>query len=291
VNSAHVVFLTRRGLSQLGVHSLAAFGLISAVVQFTNAVFVPKDSLPYPLATTVAVVVIAVAYGLMRAWPRSHVKVVLTHPRVTISVVTGDLFLQSADLVVGFTDTFDTEVAGDRVINSNSVQGQLLKRVFEDRQEDLDREIDEQLATVTAIGTADRSEKSLGRLVRYPIGTSIVLRGRANRNIFGVAYSHMRDDLTAQSSLEDLFTGLNRLWDRVSERSSLGPVAIPLIGLNLARVHGLTPEHVIRLISLAFVLRAKRSVPTRDLTIVIAPRDADAVNMLEVRSFLRSLNQ
>ncbi|MFU0243528.1 macro domain-containing protein, partial [Streptomyces scabiei] len=57
-------------------------------------------------------------------------------------VVRGDLFDQEdANLVVGFTDTFDTATEQDLVISRESVQGQLVERLFGGERKQLDDRI------------------------------------------------------------------------------------------------------------------------------------------------------
>jgi hypothetical protein len=43
-----LIFGTRRGLRLFVLHAFAAFGLVSAVIQFYSAVWEPQQSLPYP---------------------------------------------------------------------------------------------------------------------------------------------------------------------------------------------------------------------------------------------------
>src|SRR6185437_3325597 len=59
--------------------------------------------------------------------------------RVELVVRQGDLFdSDDANLVVGFGDTFDTAVDDDAVVSRDSVQGQLLVRVYQGDRRRLD---------------------------------------------------------------------------------------------------------------------------------------------------------
>lgn len=94
---------------------------------------------------------------------------------VTLSIVVGDLFAHDNHLAVGFSDTFDTSVADDRIIHSASVQGQLLHRIYDGNQQRLDEELAAALAAMPPVRTESRADKPYGKLARYPIGTVAVL--------------------------------------------------------------------------------------------------------------------
>jgi transcriptional regulator with XRE-family HTH domain len=75
----------------------------------------------------------------------------LSSPDVEILVIAGDLFDQETHLAIGFSDTFDTSVADDRIIHSSSVQAQLLRRVFGGDQQQLDEQLAAALAAVPPV--------------------------------------------------------------------------------------------------------------------------------------------
>src|ERR1700722_8335554 len=89
---------------------------------------------------------------------------------VRLSICVGSLFDQDTHLAVGFSDTFDPSTADDRIIHSSSIQGQLLRQVY---QEDLDR-LDEQIIAgldgISPAFTESRHDKPYGKLARYPLG-------------------------------------------------------------------------------------------------------------------------
>jgi DNA-binding SARP family transcriptional activator len=73
--------------------------------------------------------------------------------RVAVVVKRGDVFTEDdANLVVGFGDTFDTATDEDIVISRESVQGQLLDRVYGGDRDLLDKELRRGLRRVTPVG-------------------------------------------------------------------------------------------------------------------------------------------
>lgn len=214
---------------------------------------------------------------------RSH------RPEVVVRIVVGDLFAQGdADLVVGFTDTFDTSVTGDRIVARDAVQGQLLYRRFDGDRPRLDAELEAALAPVLVAGIEHRAEKSLGKLYRYPIGTVAVL-GPPRRRLYLVAYSRMGNDLVPRSSVNDMWLSLSRLWDAVYEHGQRRPVAMPVVGSGLARIDQLSPEGLVQLILLSFVARSRESPICRELRIVIRPSDASRFDLRALRRYLNRM--
>jgi hypothetical protein len=280
------VFGTARGAALFAGNFLAAFGVVSAVVQFVAQMF--PVSVSRPGLTTLTSLGACITWGLARAWPRRHIQRVFRHPDITVTILTGDLFAEQAHLVVGFTDTFDTSVAGDWVISQSSIQGQFVMRRYGGDHRRLDRELSSALAGCSPVRVESRQDKPKGKLTRYPIGTVAVL-GDNRQLVFGVAYSRMGNDLVARSSVDDIWLSLSRLWDAVFQHAHREPVAIALVGSGLARIDFLDRESMLKVILLSFVARSRASAVSRELRVVIRPADVEKLNMLEVAAFLRTL--
>ncbi len=283
-----LTFGTLRGLRLFTLNALAAFGLVSAVVQFYSAVWVPTKSLPHPGRIASIVAIIAVAYGIARAWPQRRVSRRFGQPDITVVVKTGDLFEQDAHLVIGFNDVFDSDTTNGTIISPTSVQGQFLEHVYANDSNRLDADLTEALHGVRTVATERRSTKRLGKLKRYPIGTVAVLGGSSHR-FFCLAYSKMQNNLIAKSTVNYLWESLSSLWEAVFLQGQRGAVAIPIVGSELARINCLDRESLLRMILLSFVARSREEPVCKELIIVIHPRDFVHINMLEVAAFLRTL--
>lgn len=272
---------------RLTLHALAAFGLISAFVQFYSAVWVPNHSLFKPMRFALFVGLASLAYGVFRAWPKRSVRRDFGEPEMSITVAVGDILDRKGQIVVGFTDTFDTETANG-VISSSSLQGQLLERVYGGDLQRLDSDLVSALADAAPVKVELRSDKKRGKLDRFPIGTVAVLNTDANR-IYAVAYSLMDNNLVAKSNVHRLWHSLGQLWDAVYKNGQRTAIAMPLVGSELARINCLDRESLLKMALLSFVSRSREELICKDFTLVIHPKDHDKINMLEVEAFLRSL--
>ncbi|WP_208811002.1 macro domain-containing protein [Micromonospora echinofusca] len=280
------LFGTARGLRLLAANVLAAFGLISAVVQL-GAQLVP-DVMPDTTVVIAATVSACLVWGMVRAYPRRRLQYEFTHPAMNVTVEVGDLFDQEVDLVVGFSDTFDTATDDRELISSDSVQGQLVQRLYGGDAKRLDRDLRAALAGVDPVGRETRRTKPKGNLLRYPLGTVAVLH-RSGRRIFAVAYSRMGTDYVARSSVDNLWLSLNGLWDAVYRHGQRGELAIPLLGSGLARIDALDRESLLKMILLSFVARSREAQLCREFRVLIHPDDVDRINLLEVAAFIRTL--
>ncbi|HUY48891.1 MAG TPA: macro domain-containing protein [Streptosporangiaceae bacterium] len=286
LRGAGQVLGTSLGRRVLATYSLVAFGIVSAIIEFLAAVF--RSFPPHPAITFAASLAVCVAWGMIRAYPRFHLHRRLRTVDVTLSIVVGDLFAQDTHLAVGFSDTFDTSVADDRVIHSSSVQGQLLRRLYADNQDRLDQQLGEALSAISPVRMESRADKPYGKLARYPMGTVAVL-GEPRRLIFAIAYGSMGNDLVVRAPVEDLWYCFNQLWEAVYRNGQRGALSIPLMGSGLARVDSLDRENLLRLILLSFVAYSRLRLICHDLRVVIRPEDVDRVDLVGLRAFLQTL--
>ncbi|WP_237404927.1 macro domain-containing protein [Actinacidiphila reveromycinica] len=208
-----------------------------------------------------------------------------------VVLVRGDLFDQAdANLVVGFTDTFDTATEQDVVISRESVQAQLVERVFGGQRRAFDERLRVGLRAFTPVGTESARDKPRGRRTRYPIGTTVVLPVDGRR-IFAVAYSRLGNDLVARADPAELRLGLERLWPTVARYGLFKPVAVPLIGSGLARVVELDRAQLVNLVIGTFAAYCGHDpAVARELRIVIHPDELAAIDLAPVEACLRSLD-
>jgi hypothetical protein len=287
VFSVRLVVATKRGLASVATKGFGVFGVIAAMAGFWAVVTVPTKPLSHIALVVGATAGGSLLVGFLSSFPRAAVSQSYARPGMTVTVRRGDLFDQQGQLVVGFSDTFDTDTTRDLIINRKSVQGQLLARVFGGDTNALDRELDEALKSI-ASEQIPPGMKAHGKQRRYPIGTTAAIE-QGQRRIYCVAYSRMGDDLVAQSSIDDLWRSLGMLWDEVHRRGQREAVVLPIIGSELARIHCVDRESLIRTILLSFVARSREQLLCKELVVVVHPSDATKVNMLEVAAFMRTL--
>ncbi|MUN36922.1 macro domain-containing protein [Actinomadura litoris] len=270
----------------LGANTLAAFGLVSTFIEFFGQLM--PALLPDTEITVSAVLLACLGWGVARAAPRQRLVHEFPALRTRVSVAVGDLFEQDADIVVGFADTFDTSVADDRVISASSVQGQLVLRRYGGDSRLLDLDLDSALSRAVPARRETRQSKPYGKLLRFPLGT-VALISRGRQRVFAVAYSQMAPGNVARSSVQDLWSSLDRLWDAVYEAGQRRRLAMPIVGSGLARIDVLSRESLLRMILLSFVARSRQALICGDLLIVIHPDDLAEIDLLEVAAFLKAV--
>ncbi|MGH6657928.1 MAG: macro domain-containing protein [Actinocrinis sp.] len=280
------VLTSPRGRRVLFGNLLAAFGAVSATVQFVGQLFPHAIGAPGPV--TAGSLGGCLAWGLARAYPRSKIRREFRFPDTAIVVEQGDLFSSRAHLVVGFSDTFDTVLDDGVVVSDVSVQGQLLGRRYQGDVRRLDDELSVALAGIEPVSTEAARFKPRGKLDRYAVGTVAVLGARPQL-VFAVAYSRIGNDYVARSSVEELWYSLNRLWDAVYLHGQLESVAMPLIGSGLCRLDGLDEEGLLRLILLSFAARSRERRICRELRVVVSAAGLRRINLHEVGAFLTTL--
>ncbi|MFE2727446.1 macro domain-containing protein [Kitasatospora sp. NPDC059327] len=226
--------------------------------------------------------------GLRGRWDNELLRTALPDRAIEIVVVCGDLFDQEdANLVAGFTDTFDTEIDQDLVISCSSVQGQLVERLFDGRCDLLDAELERALRPVPVVDRERSRDKPRGRRLRYPIGTTVAVPiGR--RQVFATAYSRLDNDMVARSCPEYLAVALDRLWAAVARQGRYRPVAVPMLGSGLARIVDLDRGRLARLIVESFVRACLDGTPVApELRLVVHPDDLRRTDLLELERFLQ----
>lgn len=220
--------------------------------------------------------------------PKARITQSFNPPVFSIKIIQGDILDQQGNIVIGFTDTYDTDLTDGAIINPKSIQGQFQNKYYADNHAALDDDLLQALSTVTPIIYENSSAKPRGKLARYEIGTVAALR-RENRIFYATAYGRMENTLKVSCSVDALWRSLTAVWESVRVHGSLEPVYIPIIGSELARVGSLGREAIIRMIALSFVSSSREAVVSRELNIVIFPKDREHVNMIEVHRFLKSL--
>ncbi|MEE1759646.1 MULTISPECIES: macro domain-containing protein [unclassified Streptomyces] len=283
---AREVMFTRQGIGAIASASLASFGLLSAAFQVALALWPSLTGFDIWILTSLATCCLFA--GVWHSWPKFETNHNYTYPDFTIQIKCGDILNESGNVIVGFTDTFDTDLADGAIINPRSVQGQLQERHFHRSTDELDAAIETQLSSIDPIREESVENKQRGKRNRYPIGTTIVLRISQIR-FYAVAYGYMRNDLRVRCSVDALWKSLTSAWDSVRIHGGLEPVSIPIIGSELARVGALDRTSLIKMIALSFVASSREEIVSRQLTIIVHPKDRNSVNMVDVERFLRTL--
>lgn len=283
---AREVMLTRQGVGAIASASLAAFGILSAAFQVALAVW--PSLTQHDIWILILLAISCLTVGVWHTWPKFETDHRYRYPDFAIQVKCGDVLDEPENVIIGFTDTFDTDLEGGIVISPRSVQGQFQKKYYTGCTGDLDFHLDRRLSGIQPSASEDVENKRMGKRDRYPIGTTIMLE-RSGKRFYAVAYGYMRNDLRVSCSVDALWASLTAAWNSVRIHGGLDPVAIPVIGSELARVGSLDRTSLIKMIALSFVASSREEIVSRKLTIVVHPKDRHAVNLVDVERFLRTL--
>jgi DNA-binding SARP family transcriptional activator len=212
--------------------------------------------------------------------------------RTSVVIIRGDLFDQhDANLVIGFSDTFDVDTRRDLVISRASIQGQLVERLYGGDVAALNRELRRGLQSVTPAGRETTRTKPHGKRIRYPLGTVVAIPV-GGRRVFATAYSRLGNDLVAHARPEDLAAALDQVWQSVAVFGQLAPVAVPMMGSGLSRITELNPEQLISMIVESFLRGCQEHCTvTPQLRIVLRPADIERTDMTQVARGITALTR
>jgi len=281
-----MLFGTPHGRALLGRNCAVQFGLFAGTAQLVLAFWPDLDLPRWP--ALLGVTAFALMVATLVSVPRNRISRDFSHPDFTVTVEVGDLFDHPGHLVIGFTDTFDTDTADESLVARRSVQGQFLHRVHGGDVAALDALLADALAQTTPARTETRASKRIGKLVRYPVGTVAVLKA-PGRSYFCTAYGRMDNNLVTSCDTEQLWTCLAALWEAVRTHGRREEVAMPITGSDLARINSMDHASLLKMILLSFVAHTRARGVCRSLTVVVRPQDYYRIDMLELGVFLRSL--
>lgn len=267
------------------INFFACLGVISASMQFLGMVtpktFSNNFQSHYFIIT---ILLVSFFYGVLRAWPRP-IEEEYSKPKTKIKIIKGDILKQDAHIVIGVCDTFDTQTPN--IIARNSLQGQLLERVFNNDLAKLDRIIEAELAKMQPISTIEK----VGRKSKYDIG-SIITLDQMSKKIYLLAYCNMNKDNEAFGTVDGVWKSLVKLWESVSRTANGDAVAIPVIGGGQARMSNVLPaQDSIRLIIMSYMFTSRNKKICDELRIVVRPQDYNKLDRMELQSFLSSLRE
>ncbi|REF03034.1 macro domain-containing protein [Cupriavidus plantarum] len=262
--------------------TFACGGVLSGIIQFLIIVSPTSAASFQGLAPLGLVVLCSVLTGFLLSWPRP-IEVEFNSPNTKIRIVKGDLLVQDKHLVIGVSDTFDTEPP--KIIATTSVQGQAQAKLFNGDFKHLDALLDQALVAAPKTGSITKP----GKTDKYGVGTVAVVRNDP-RLVFFLAYTEMDTQNNASATVDGVWKSLASLWHAVSVHGNGDAVSIPVIGGGLARLSSVLPaQDSIRLIALSFMFASRQNRVCEELRIVVHPKDYDKLDRMELQSFLSSL--
>lgn len=223
----------------------------------------------------------AISYVVITRRPITRVSYKLPNKDYVVEVRIGDVFDGSNDVIVSTNTTFDTSMANG-LIATDSLQGQVAIQFFQSNTDEIDSQLESELANASARQRGDAPGKKL----EYPIGT--VARVRSHGRIFYfIAMSRLSANGTASSSLREVEDALESLWKYIVSHGELRSLSVPLMGTGRGRT-GYPRKKMVERIAQSFADGSKDRIFSNRLSIVVRPEDAEnfGVNLYEIRDYL-----
>lgn len=273
---------TRRFWLKFLTKTFALLGTVTVVVKGVVA-WLPEHADWFGGGTVFVIVLVCCALiGLALTWPRP-IECEYASPQTKIRIIKGDLFEQDGDIVVGITNSFDTEIP--QIIEQKSLLGQTIARLYGNDWKRLDADLETALSAKPVIDTIEKP----GKQSLYELGT-VATVSNGPRRIFFSAYSEMSGNNNASTKIEAVTKSLYMLWDEVGRRGNGQPVAIVPWGGGLSRISSVLPaQDSIRLIILTFMFASRRQKVSDELTMVVPEPFFKNLDRLELQAFLSSL--
>lgn len=198
-----------------------------------------------------------------------------------IEVRIGDLFAIKGQKVISTNTTFDTDIAGG-VIAANSLQGQFTNKYYPQQIQALDQKLDQGLANIPFTAY----QKVSGKDQKYPMGTTVRI-DIASEIFYLLAMSDLNYNNTAQTTLENVLTSTEELWNFIIAKGENEPIVLPLIGTGRGRITT-NRKRLIARIAQSFTKASEQHIFCSKLIIVIHPNDAENfnINLFEVKDLL-----
>jgi Domain of unknown function (DUF6430) len=235
----------------------------------------------YSSYAIIPIFLFAISYVVTTRRPITRVSYKLPNKDYVVEVRIGDVFDGSNDVIVSTNTTFDTSMANG-LIATESLQGQVANRFFQSNTDEIDKQLESELANASA----HQREDARGKKLEYPIGT--VARVRSHGRIFYfVAMSRLSTNGTASSSLRDVEDALEKLWVYIVSHGELRNLSVPLMGTGRGRT-GYPRKKMVDKIAQSFADGSKDKIFSNRLSIVVRPEDAEnfGVNLYEIRDYL-----
>lgn len=259
---------------------LATVGILYLFMEILDFLGIyTKDQ--YSRYAIIPMLIFAIGYVVITRRPITRVSYKLPNKDYVIDVRIGDVFDGSNDVIVSTNTTFDTSMA-DGLIATDSLQGQVATQFFQSNTDEIDQQLQRELAN----DPAQQRDDAPGKKLEYPIGT--VARVRSHGRIFYfVAMARLSANGTASSSLRDVEDALDALWVYIVGHGELRNLSIPLMGTGRGRT-GYPRKKMVERIAQSFADGSKDKIFSNRLSIVVRPEDAEnfGVNLYEIRDYL-----
>jgi len=258
--------------SQSGLKSiLAIFGLIWLIIESLDFFNVYTRDQYGSYAFFVFILISTVISILLRR-PVKSISIPFPKYDFCVQVRITDLFNVSGATMISSNTIFEADVASGN-ISVDSLQGQFTAKYYTGNQNELIKEIREELKSVSSPSP-------------YPMGTTVQIHTHG-KTFYLTAMAKLGEGGNAFSTITDIKNALDGLWDYVRTNGELQELAVPVIGTGRGRLK-ISRKKMVALIAESFLKASIKDKFTDKLIITIRPEDAEnfGINLYDIKDHL-----
>lgn len=250
---------------------LAIFGIIWLIIE-TLDFFQVYTRDKYGAYAFFIFIIVSILISILLKRPIKSISIPFPEHDFIIEVRIADLFEISGATMISTNTVFEADVAGNKIA-VDSLQGQFTAKYFTGNQVELIEKINDEL-------------QQLNTTKPYPFGTTIPIHTHGKTFYFN-AMAELGEGGNASSSISEIQTALNGLWNYVRIKGELIELAVPIIGTGRGRVK-ISRKKMIALIAESFMKATIQGKFSDKLIIAIRPEDAQnfGINLYDIKDHL-----
>jgi len=265
---------------------LYVFGLIWLLIESGSVFFDSISSFIKDYGPIIFLIslIISIIISLSITIPKTSIEKTFLASNTKICIKKGNILSEKGNIAVTTSNYFDLNKQKQ---SSNSIKQQLIKDLFENNLDEINKLIEESLSKQKIKGKKDK-RKTKGKTIKYKIGTAAVVPNNGRKIFFLILTKLNLDKGITESKLEYLQKGLNSLWEILDSEGNLKPISIPVFGSGLSKI-SLSRLIFIQLIVMSYVSYARTRRISRQLNIVINDSNYDPEEFYQIEKFLKSI--
>lgn len=223
---------------------------------------------------------LALIYLAIWVWSNNLNKIDITVEGSEVTIKVGDIFLEPGLKAIAFNEYFDTLV-DNKIIAESSLNGIFIQKHLSEPLSELDRHIDN-YSFENSEKLEINSERSLGKRLRYQIGTICVYK-----EFLLAAFTKFDNDNKAVITMPEYLEFLINFWDKVNNVYAQQSVSTPVFGSGITRIKGhktISDEDLLKIMLWTFRISEMRFKYPARLTVVIHKDKIDKINLLDIKS-------
>ncbi|MDA3943806.1 MAG: DUF6430 domain-containing protein [Bacteroidetes bacterium] len=217
-------------------------------------------------------IILSILLSILLKRPIKSISIPFPEYDFCIDVRIADLFEMSGATMISTNTLFESDVSGGKIA-IDSLQGQFTAKYFTGNQTELINKVSEAL-------------ESSNKTSPYPMGTTIPIHTHG-KTFYFTAMAEIGEGGNASSTITDIKTALNGLWNYVRDNGELQELALPVIGTGRGRIQ-MPRKKMIALIAESFMKASMENKFTDKLIITIRPQDAGKfkINLYDIKDHL-----